>query len=374
MAEEGDSGERTEQPTSKRLSEARKEGQVGLSADFSNVIGMIAAFLALQWVAPRLWLDLLIIIRNSFTSRYFSQPLTPQDLEQQALGVIRLLLPEMAVLVLIAAFFGAGTTLLQTNFLWSSKLLRPKMMHINPFNGLKRIFSINNAVQLLKSILKLAIIGPIAYGAFFSFLPQFVGLINDQVGHLLPFAAEVAGKVFWKIISYLLILAILDLFYQKWSTQRKLKMSKQEIKDEQKAVEGDESTRRRILSIGLRRARERMLQSVKTADVVVTNPTHIAVALSYSKDLGTAPRVIAKGKGHLAERIKELARQAGVPIVERKTLARALFKMAEVGQEIPYELYRSVAEILAYVYRLRGKVPLKAKSAMRQKQDADKTN
>jgi flagellar biosynthesis protein FlhB len=374
MAENEEGGEKTEQPTGRRIGEARKEGQVGVSTDLSNVIGMIGAFWALQFIAPYLWDDLLLVTRGSFTSRYTTEILNAQIIKDQAISVMLVLLPEICVVVVAAAFFGAGCTLIQTNFLWSWHLVKPKMVHINPLSGIKRIFSANNAIHLLKDIAKLSIIGPIGYFAFFDFLPQFIGLINEKVSGLLPFAAMAMTEIFWKIMTLLIILAILDLIYQKWSVKKKLMMTKHEVKDERKAVEGDEGTRRRILSIGMRRIRERMMQQVKTADVVVTNPTHVAVALSYSRDMGSAPRVVAKGRGHLAERIKQIAREHGVPVIERKTLARALFKMAEVGQEIPYELYRAVAEILAYVYRLKGKVPDKARAAMHKKRQPGQTS
>ena len=157
-------------------------------------------------------------------------------------------------------------------------------------------------------------------------------------------------------MSFLFVLGILDLIWQKYNTKRQQKMSKQEVKDEKKSVEGDEQTKRKIVQIGMRRARDRMLANVPLADVVVTNPTHFAVALSYTNETG-APRVIAKGKNHLAQRIKKIAKENGVPVVERKPLARALFKSVEVGHEIPYELFKAVAELLAYVYRLKGKIP-----------------
>ena len=158
-------------------------------------------------------------------------------------------------------------------------------------------------------------------------------------------------------MKYLLCLGIVDFLWNRYRTKKRLMMSKQEVKDEKKATEGDETMRRRIIAIGLQRARDRMFLAVPKADVIVTNPTHIAVALAYTAEAGSAPRVVAKGKGHIAERIKDLGRKHGVPIIERKPLARALFQTVEVGQEIPYELFKTVAEVLAYVYRLKGKFP-----------------
>lgn len=368
MAEEGDSGEKTEQPTGRRLSEARKEGQVGVSSDFSGVISIIAAYLALQYIAPSLWRDLKIVVAASFTSQYSTEPITLDVLRAQTIQVAYLLLPEILLIMLIAAFFGSGVTLLQTNFLWSSKLFHPKLSHLNPVNGFQRIFSLNNFMYTLKAIAKLCIICPIGYFAFMHLFPSFIGLTNFGIADLMTFTASATDYIFWKVISCLLILGIIDLIWQKWRTKKKLKMSKQEVKDEKKAVEGDEGTRRRIISIGMRRARDRMMQAVRTADVVVTNPTHIAVALSYSMEPGSAPKVVAKGRGFLAERIKEIARECGIPVLERKPLARALYKMCEVGHEIPYELFKAVAEILAYVYRLKNRIPAKARAAMQKRQ------
>lgn len=364
MAEEGDSGEKTEAPTARRTSESRKEGQVGQSQELSNVFGITAAFLALQYVAPYLWDDLLLIVKGSFTADIAGLTFDVHTLRTKAVQLVLALLPEMIIIMLIAAFFGAGCTAVQTKFLWSWKLIKPKMMHISPLKGIKRIFSVNNYVALIRNIAKLCIICPIAYFAFFDLLPGFMQLMSTPVSDILPSTAKAAAYVFWKIITCLFILAILDLVWQKYTNYKKLKMSKQEVKDERKAIEGDEATRRRIMAIGLNRARERMLQKVPTADVVVTNPTHYAIAISYSMESGSAPRIVAKGKGYVAQRIKEIAKKHGVPVIERKMLARALFKMAEVGQEIPYEFFRAVAELLAYVYRIRGKLPEKARRAM----------
>ena len=354
MAEET-AGEKTEKPTPRRKNEARKEGQVGVSTDFSNVIGITGAFVALQYIAPAMWDDIKLLVKASFTSPLSTADFTPETVQTQLIGVLTILLPELFLLLVIAALCGAGCTAVQTNFLWSWKLVKPKTMHLNPMKGLKRIVSVNNYINLFKQIAKLSIICPIAYFAFFDLFPELQNLMSVNTDELLPYAAHAMSYIFWKIITLLLILAILDLIWQKWRTFRDLKMSKQEIKDEKKSVEGDEATRRRIMAMGLNRARQRMFDSVPTADVVVTNPTHVAVALSYSMQRGTAPKVVAKGRGHVAKRIRELARQNGVPIIERRWLARALFKSVEVGHEIPYDLFKAVAELLAYVYKLKGR-------------------
>ncbi len=373
MSSEGDSGEKTEAPTARRVSEARKEGQIGVSTDFSNVIGMSGAFIALQYVMPSMWRDLQLISRNAFTSDLARQQISAETINESAIGVLSLLVPELLLLTVIAAICGAGTTALQTKFNWSWKLVRPKFSHLNPVSGLKRIFGVANIVNTFKSIAKLCIIGPVSYIAFFDLFPQILTLMDVPISQLLVLASGAASYVFWRLIAWLFILSTLDLIWQKYNTYRQMKMSKQEIKDEKKSVEGDEATRRRIMAMGLQKARDRMFDAIPTADVVVTNPTHLAVALSYSLNDGGAPKVVAKGRGHIAKRIRLIAKENGIPIVERKPLARALFKMVEVGGEIPYELFKAVAELLAYVYRIKGKLPSKARNAINKRQSEHQT-
>jgi flagellar biosynthetic protein FlhB len=364
MADET-AGEKSESPTARRRQEARKEGQVGVSTDFSNVTGITGAFVALHYIGPAMWDDIKVLVAGAFTSPLSTEKLTVEGIHTQLTGVIALLLPELLLLLLISAICGAGCTALQNKFLWSWKLVKPKVSHLNPIKGLKRIVSTSNYVNVVKSIAKLCIICPIAYFAFFDLFPQLRNLMSVELDELLPFTAYAMAYIFWKIMAFLLILAICDLIWQKWKTFKDMKMSKQEVKDERKSVEGDEATKRRIMAMGLNRARQRMFDTVPTADVVVTNPTHVAVALSYSMQRGTAPKVVAKGRGHMAKRIRELARENGIPIVERRWLARALYKSVEVGHEIPYDLFKAVAELLAYVYKIKGKIGRTARPKQR---------
>ena len=361
--DEGDSGEKTEAPTGKRASHARTQGMTGQSPEFSQVIGMFAAFYALCYIAPHLWRTVELLLRGAFTSRYMSEPITIPILQTQFLGLLYVLLPKLFLLLFIAAFFGAGSMLIQTKFNFQPSLLKPKLRSIAPLAGIKRIFSAANLFNLTKQLIKLCIIAPVAYSAFMQFVPSFLKMMDIPLLQLMPLTATMADSLFKEIMKYLFIIACADVAWNKWRTRKRLMMSKQEIKEERKAQDGDESSRRRILQLGMARIRERMMKNVPKADVVVTNPTHIAVALSYSAEPGSAPKVVAKGKGHVAERIKEIARRHGVPVIERKPLARALFKVVEVDQEIPLELFKAVAEILAYVYRLKGKNPLKNRKA-----------
>jgi len=361
MAEEEGAGEKTEQPTSRRMTQSRSEGMVPKSADLSQLLSMITSVYMLQTVAPSLWVKLQVVFKNGFTSPMGTSHWTTVELRFQLINLIAFLLPDILILLGSVAFVGALSTLLQTNFLWSSKLLRPRFSMLNPVTGLKKIFSLQNTVQVFKALAKLAIIGPVAYFGIMGIFPEFFSLMDLPLKSLLPYTAQAAQKIFNDIAQLLLVLALADLAWQRYSVGKKLKMSKQEVTDEAKSTEGDEKTKMKIRQKALARARQRMLQAVKSADVVVTNPTHYAVALSYSTTPGAAPTVVAKGGDHLAFRIRELAKTHGVPVLERKLLARTLYANVEVGHEIPYELYAAVAEVLAYVFKLKGRNPFKNK-------------
>jgi len=361
MAEEGDSGEKSEAPTGRRVSQSREQGMVARSQDLSQVLSMMTAVVVLQTMAPTLWAKLQVVFRWGFTSGLGTKQWTSEELKYQFLTLVYFLLPDLLVLMGLVAFVGSITTLLQTNFLWSSKLLRPRFSMLNPVNGLKRIMSIQNLVNLMKSVAKLSLIGPIAYFGLMGIFPQFFSLMDLPLNQLFPYAAAAGSKIFWEITKYLLMLALLDYAYQKYSVSKKLKMSRFEVEDEKKSTDGDEKTKLKIRFKAMQRVRQRMLQAVKTADVVVTNPTHYAVALNYSDSITGAPIVVAKGADHLAARIRELAKSSDVPVIERKLLARTLYANVEVGHEIPYELYSAVAELLAYVFKLKGRNPFKNK-------------
>ena len=359
MADDNDSGEKTEAPSGRRVGEARSEGMIARSVELSQVLALIAAFLIIEQLSPRIWEKLQIIFKAGFTSRYGTESWTTEDLRYSLYSLLLFIMPELLVLMVVTAFFGAGTTLLQTKFNFSTKMFWPKFSRLNPITGIKRLFSLQNFFHLLKAIAKFAIIAPIGYFAFFDLFPQMISLMSVPIRQHLSVTGMAMGLIFWRIIKLMLVLSILDYAWQYWRTSKQLKMTKVEVKEERKTTEGDERTKMIIRQRAMQRVRQRMMQNVKNADVVVTNPTHFAVALSYSLKKGSAPKVVAKGKGHMAQRIKAIAREHGIPCVERKPLARALFKMVEVGHEIPYDLYAAVAELLAYVYKLRGRSPFR---------------
>jgi flagellar biosynthetic protein FlhB len=362
---DNDSADKTEEPTAKRLSKARSDGEVAQSADLSSVFSITAAFISFFILAPAVWDGLLELTRSALNFANTPPGTNDMRLFMSVAGPIKSLTPLLLIVMISAAISGSLCTLSQTSFLFTTKPLTPKLSKLNPINGLKKMMGTDNWFNLGKSIAKLCVIGPIGYFTFLDFFPQLLGLMSLPINQHLSIGSAAIITSFIRIITLLLILALIDYTWQKWRMHKKLKMSKQEVKDEDKSTNGDESTKRKILAIGLQRARQRMMQDVPKADVVVTNPTHLAVALSYTGEPGQAPIVLAKGRGFVAQRIREIAKANGVPVIERKPLARALFASVEVGKEIPYELFKAVAEVLAYVYRIKGKRP-KIKSTSNQ--------
>jgi flagellar biosynthesis protein FlhB len=353
MAENKDGAEKSEQPSGKRLEEARRKGQVPLTRELPPLVVLLGGVGLISLWAPQALLEL-----NRYQRHWFEQAgtlqLTPSSLHTLALEITEEIFIPLLPFGLAVAVMGAASLLVQTGPMWIDQALQPKPEKLHPKNGLKRIFSLKGVVDLLKSLLKLGGIGAILY---------FV--LSREIGRILQFPllnlveafAGVWGLV-WKLVmsvgGALVILVILDFVYQRWQHYEDLKMTKQELKDESKDVEGDPQVRSRRLSLQRERSRQRMLQAVAKADVVITNPTHVAVALRYETGNMNAPVMVAKGAGFMADKIKQIARHAGVPIVENRSLARGLFKTVKVGQEIPSALYKAAAEVLAYVYRLKG--------------------
>jgi flagellar biosynthetic protein FlhB len=243
---------------------------------------------------------------------------------------------------------------MQVGFQISTEAMALKLSKLNPISGMKRLASLKSLVELGKSIIKILFIGSIAYLLMISDMQEFPSLIHQEVGQILVFIARVSLKICFFVCLAMIVLAVLDYIYQRWQYEQDLKMTKQEVKDEQKQSYGDPQVKSRIRAVQMEMARRRMMEAVPQADVVITNPTHLAIALKFDAREMIAPRVLAKGSGHIAQRIREIAVDNQIPLVEEKLLARALYKMVEIGDYIPAELYRAVAEVLAYVYRLKG--------------------
>ena len=352
MAENKDGADKTEQPSSKRLAEARRKGQVPLTRELPSLFVLLGGVGVISLWAPHAFVHFHNHYRQ-WLARAGTLTLDTHSAYTLLLDITNQAFVPLIPFGLLVGAFAFAAIVLQTGPLWVEQALQPKVSKLNPANGLKRIFSWKGVVDLLKSLLKVAGVGGIVYfilsrelGAILQF--PLLGLMDAFGG-----AWNLVEKIVWSVGGALLLLAILDFIYQRWQHTEDLKMTKQEVKDESKDVEGDPQIRSRRLSLQRERARQRMLQAVPKADVVITNPTHVAVALRYETGKMDAPVVVAKGAGFIADKIKQIARHAGVPIIENRSLARGLYKAVKIGQEVPSALYQAAAEVLAYVYRLR---------------------
>jgi len=351
---EASAQERTEKATPKRRQEARKKGQVAQSREIPSVMILMTAlgifYFAGSWIFGSIS-EIFTGIYQNMGTLAFNQISDAGALSWEVYErVFGILIPIFLPLV-IAGLVG---NIAQVGFEVHGEAIGFKLSKLNPISGMKKFVSIKSLVEVAKSILKLAFVGGIAYAVIAKDMKLFPSQIQKGVGEIFLFIATLAFKIFLFVCLALIVLAVLDYVYQRWQYEQNMKMTKQEVKDERKQTEGDPKIKARIRSMQLEIAQRRMMESIPEADVVITNPTQLAVALKFDASDMIAPRVLAKGAGFIAERIKEIARAHDVPIVEDKPLAQAMYQMVEIGDYIPVELYQAVAEILAYVYRLKG--------------------
>jgi len=354
MAEDNKDQEKTEQATSKRRQDAREKGQVAKSRELASVAVLGACLLYFYFDASVMANRLMDMMKMSFrkSGQLTITIDTIQSLLFDLVFQIFILLGPFLLIVLLAGFI---VNILQVGFLFSSEAITPKFSKIDPFKGFQRLFSLRSLVEFVKVILKMAIVGIVAYLTIKDEFKMISPLVDLKANDFLSFIGKVSFKILYTTCWVLVILAILDYVYQRWEHEKSLKMSKQEIKEENRQTEGDPLIKGRIKRLQREIARKRMMAAVPKADVVLTNPTHLAVAIRYQPETMNAPCVIAKGAGFIAERIKEIARNSGVPVIENKAVAQVLYKMVAVEQTIPINLYKAIAEILAYVYSLKQK-------------------
>ncbi|MGD2184589.1 MAG: flagellar biosynthesis protein FlhB [Desulfobacterales bacterium] len=353
MPESG-SQERTEKATPKRRQEARKKGQVAQSREITSVMILMTAIGFFYFAGSWMFWSISEFIGGIYQNMDTLRLNTVSDVSAFSGDIFKrlfsLLIPFFLPILIAAAVANIG----QVGFEIHGEPILPKLSKLDPIAGVKRLVSLKSLVELAKSILKILIVGGIAYTLIKADMKGFPALMQQSVGEILLFIAQTAFKILFFVCLALIILAFLDIIYQRWQYEQNLKMTKQEVKDEHRQAEGDPKVKGRIRRVQIEMAQRRMMEAVPEADVVITNPTHLAVALKFEANKMLAPTVIAKGSGLIAERIKEIAGNHQVPIIEDKPLAQTLFKMVEIGEYIPEELYRAVAEILAYVYRLKG--------------------
>ena len=355
--------QRTELPTDRRMGEIRKEGALHHSQDLEHLVVLIMGFLMLSWTWQSLYMDMQFVLRRSFQMIENPAPLDLNDLLNGFIRLLLLLLPNLLLMLLCVGTVASLAVFLQTGWNRREKWIKFNWSFLNPIAGLKRILSINGLVNFLKAFSKLVLISPIAYFSLRGYAPEMVKLIHTSIPDVMALTGAAVNTVFWKIVYIFIVVAAFDYGYGKFRWFKQNKMTKDEVKDERKATEGDESTKRKMIAKGLQRAAARLRTTVPTADVVVTNPTHYAVAIKYDRKNFAAPIVVAKGTDFIAQQIREIARENNIPVLERKALARALYAATEVGSEIPRELFKAVAEVLAYVFRLKN--PHRASRATR---------
>lgn len=348
-------GEKTEKATPKKRQEARKKGQVAKSQDISGSIILLATFMCLMAFGGFIKERLVALFTDIFYHR-LTMDVTKENvmimLGDYAVQILLLIAPVFLVVVVM----GVIANYAQVGFLLTGDPLKMHFNKLDPIKGFKKIFSMRSLVEFFKSIFKLTIIGYLVFTTIWGARSHLATLGRIPVEQAFHFTAELTMNLGIKIAAALLVLAVLDYMYQKYEHEKSLKMSKQDVKDEYKKMEGDPLIKGKIRERQRRMALQRMMQEVPKADVIITNPTHFAVALKYDGSQMEAPQVVAKGQDFVALRIKEIAKEHGVVTIENKPLARALFQRAEIGDMIPGDLFQAVAEVLAYVYKLQGKV------------------
>ncbi|UCD81772.1 MAG: flagellar biosynthesis protein FlhB [Desulfobacterales bacterium] len=346
--------ERTEKATGKKREDARRKGQVAISREVSSVMILLTCLGIFYFAGSWIFWNMSDLISGIYQNLGSLSIASITDASALSLRIFYKLLSVLLPFLLPIAIVGFIANVMQIGFQISTEAMSPKLNKLNPVSGMKRLVSLKSLVEVGKSIIKLLFIGGIAYLMVKGDLKDFPYLVQQEVGQIIAFIARVSLKLFFFVCLAMIVLAALDYIYQRWQHEQDLKMTKQEVKDEFKQTYGDPKVKARIRGVQLEMARRRMMEAVPQADVVITNPTHLAIALKFDAREMTAPRVLAKGAGFVAQRIREIAEENQIPIVEEKSLAQALFKMVEIGDYIPVELYRAVAEVLAYVYRLKG--------------------
>ena len=346
--------ERTEEATPHKRDKVRKEGRVCMSKDLNAAVAIIITLLGLAMLGALTWRTLSGLIQ--FMIRAIGDRTILQDgwFAFISWEAIKRYFASWLPLGGLVVLFSTATVIAQVGFAMTGEPFGPKFDRLNPFTGMKKIISLRSCVELLKGLLKASIFAVMIYNAIRKYLP----LSSKAMQMPLVIGAGTFWDMLWnlamRLALMLLVMAFADYAYQKWDFENSIKMSKKEVKDEYKQMEGDPQVKQKIRQKQREMAKQRMMQDVPKADVVITNPTHIAVALQYDRAVMSAPIVIAKGGDYLAKRIREIAQANLIPIVENKPLAWALYEHAEIGEEIPEDLYKGVAEVLAFVYKLRA--------------------
>lgn len=358
---DGPGGEKTEEATPKKLSDARKEGNVAKSSEVAVGLGLIALFLVLKFWVGNMGISLMEVFGGVYNhipdATTMSEGTIPDGtivgLIRDVLTRILIILAPVFLISFAVAFIG---DLVQVKWAPTTKPLKPKLNKLSPQNGIKRIFSSKTLIELLKAVVKITMIAYVVYSYLKDKQEQLYMLYDMAIIPAVQFAGNLVINLGLRISLIYLVIVAFDYWYTKQKFKKDMRMTKQEVKDEYKNAEGNPEVKGKIRAKMREASQRRMMQQLPQADVVITNPTHYAVAIKYDPDTAPAPVVIAKGEDYLAKKIKEIARENNIEIVENKPLARMLYANVEVDQMVPPELYNAVAEVLAFVYHLKGKV------------------
>lgn len=348
-------GEKTEKATPKRKKEAREKGQVMQSKEINSALILLFTFLALFLLGNYTYQNLLLFTHNMFLNTVNTEDLfTVNGIHKMFMLLVtvtaKLVVPIMGVAFLV----GLICSYMQVGFLFTTKTLGIKFDRINPINGFKKIFSKKSLVEFVKSLLKIILVGYVTFSYALKQSKTVMNILDMSLESIVGFIGSITIQVSFRAAIVLIILAVMDYFFQKWEYENELKMSKQEVKEEYKQMEGDPQVKSKIKEKQRQISMRRMMQDVPKADVIITNPTHYAVALRYDSNLEAAPVLLAKGVDLVAQNIKKAANEHEIPIVENKLLARTIFYQVDIGASIPPDLYQAVAEVLAYVYQLKN--------------------
>lgn len=349
-----DQQERTEQASQKRRDEAKKKGRGPKSREITTAAIMLASVIFLIFGSPVViarMKELMVLI----WSGSLSAPMSPGSFQQLMNGAVLESLKTIGPIMLFFGTVGVLSITGQTGLIWSESPIAPDWSRVSPIAGFRRIVSFQSSAELIKGVIKLVLIGWISYRLIQNDISTIIEAVDSDPQRLLLMTVTFATRLILWVGIAMVFLAAMDYLFQFWNFERSIRMTRQEIKEESKQTEGDPLIRSRIRNLQRSYARRRMMSDVPKADVVITNPTHLAVALMYRSETMGAPMVVAKGAGMIAETIREIARKNQIPVLENKSLARTLFKGVKIGSPIPSNLYKAVAEILAYVYQLRGK-------------------
>ena len=353
MAEEDASEDKEEEPTQKKITDMREKGQVAMSRELNNWVILAAALALIVWMSGPMMAKLMPMLEN-FIARPHELVLdgsgaVGQILWQASVETLKALIPPLGMIFVV----GFLISFVQVGPMLTTQPIQPKWSKISPSAGLGRLLSKKTLVEFLKSMAKLIIISTVVTSAIKPFLASGDATIDMTPMALMATLREEARVIFVAVLSVYFVFALLDYAWQRYTFSQQLKMSKQEVKDEYKQSEGDPKIKAKLAQLRQQRARKRMIQRVPEADVIITNPTHFAVALKYDREKMGAPMVIAKGMDLIALKIREIAKENNIPIQESPPLARGLFDAVEVDQEIPEQFYKAVAEIISYVFNLK---------------------